>query len=46
MDADRSSDGQPATTEDQRGEDHPADPGAVDEAAEEAEALQQPQAGA
>ena len=46
MDADRSDDGQPATTEDQRGEDHPADEAAVDEAAEEADALGHPPSGA
>lgn len=38
--------GQPDTTEDQRGEGQPADGEAVDDATEEAEALEQPPAGA
>ena len=38
--------GQPETTEDQRGEGQPADAGAVDDAAEEAEALERPPSGA
>ena len=36
--------GQPDTTEDQRGEYQPADGGAVEEAAEEAEAVDHPPA--
>ena len=38
--------GQPDTTEDQRGEGQPADAEAVHDAAEEAEALEQPPTGA
>jgi hypothetical protein len=38
--------GRPETTEDQRGEGQPADPRAVDDAAEEAEALERPPSGA
>ena len=38
--------GQPETTEDQRGEGQPADARAVDDAAEEAEALERPPSGA
>lgn len=38
--------GQPDTTEDQRGEGQPADPEAVDDAADEAEALERPASGA